>query len=238
MKNVQFLWCNWMELMISERHAAGLWCKILERQFGSDGAFWVLTGVWEFWRFRNWICIQDSLFDKDWKLCFKTCWKSSEMSHMTQTIDSAAEHYNKRRDKGSRRANLERRKASPILHLREFNNWIKSVLISKYCPRDAVVLDFCGGKSGDRIKFELAGARHVVTVGMFASHRCIKYLKWSDHMHWADVARMSLEDAVARYNDALGKRQVKASYEFIHANAFEVKTLLHRLRFEKVMMLE
>lgn len=37
-----------------------------------------------------------------------------------------AEHYNKIEEKG-----LEERKQSRIFHMRNFNNWIKSMLISK-----------------------------------------------------------------------------------------------------------
>jgi mRNA (guanine-N7-)-methyltransferase len=51
---------------------------------------------------------------------------------------------------------IEGRKASRLLFLRSFNNWIKSVLINKYTyflGRDLSILDICCGRGGDLEKF-------------------------------------------------------------------------------------
>ena len=58
------------------------------------------------------------------------------------------------------------RNRSPIFYLRNFNNWIKSLLINTYCQRGSSVLDLCSGKGGDLLKWEKCWARHVV----FADH--------------------------------------------------------------------
>jgi mRNA (guanine-N7-)-methyltransferase len=50
------------------------------------------------------------------------------------------------------------RKASSILHLKNFNNWVKATLIAEYAPRPARrVLDLACGKLGDIQKWRLAG---------------------------------------------------------------------------------
>ncbi|CAI5475460.1 unnamed protein product [Closterium sp. Yama58-4] len=87
-----------------------------------------------------------------------------------------ADHY-------SRRDNQQRheREASPIIHLKKLNNWIKSVLIRLHThpARGARVLDLACGKGGDLTKW----AR--VNVGFYLG---------------VDVAEGSVHDAMARYN--------------------------------------
>ncbi|KAJ3126527.1 hypothetical protein HK098_007427 [Nowakowskiella sp. JEL0407] len=61
---------------------------------------------------------------------------------------TVADHYNSRPNQGR-----QQRRESPIFRLRGFNNWVKSILISKYVKRGDVVLDMCCGKGGDLEKF-------------------------------------------------------------------------------------
>ncbi|KAK7860364.1 mrna cap guanine-n7 methyltransferase 1 [Quercus suber] len=53
-----------------------------------------------------------------------------------------AEHYSARTNQ-----TLEEREASPIIHLKKLNNWIKSVLIQLYARRGDAVLDLACGKA-------------------------------------------------------------------------------------------
>ncbi|KAL6228041.1 hypothetical protein ACLB2K_001995 [Fragaria x ananassa] len=85
-----------------------------------------------------------------------------------------ADHYSVRRNQ-----TLQERAASPIIHLRKLNNWIKSVLIQLYArPRDAV-LDLACGKGGDLIKWDKADIGYYVGI---------------------DIAQGSIQDCRARYN--------------------------------------
>ena len=78
------------------------------------------------------------------------------------------------------------RNASRILHLKNFNNWVKAVLIAEYAPRPcARVLDLACGKLGDLRKWELAGARTYCGV---------------------DISRGGIEDARGRFNASRGGR--------------------------------
>lgn len=67
-------------------------------------------------------------------------------------------HYNARQDVG-----IAQRQYSPIFHLKNLNNFIKSILIKTHTQRNDHVLDLCAGKGGDlqkwnkqRIKYLLA----------------------------------------------------------------------------------
>eukprot|EP00324_Dicrateria_rotunda_P003399 CAMPEP_0206171662 /NCGR_PEP_ID=MMETSP1474-20131121/43169_1 /ASSEMBLY_ACC=CAM_ASM_001110 /TAXON_ID=97495 /ORGANISM="Imantonia sp., Strain RCC918" /LENGTH=373 /DNA_ID=CAMNT_0053579301 /DNA_START=23 /DNA_END=1141 /DNA_ORIENTATION=- len=93
-----------------------------------------------------------------------------------------AGHYNDKRDKG-----LNHRTNSKIFYLRNFNNWIKSILIAWYLSEvgkerkpPTFALDLCCGKLGDNLKWK-AG--------------------YVDHVVGADIALESLKDGLKRYND-------------------------------------
>lgn len=82
------------------------------------------------------------------------------MQAASQQVAVVAQHYNKRS-----RSTYEQRVKSPIYHLRCFNNWIKTVLISETIPKPGCrVLDLCGGKGGDLKKWSHAQAKEVVLV--------------------------------------------------------------------------
>ena len=68
---------------------------------------------------------------------------------------------------------------SDILHLRNLNNWIKSVLIGQHMKRGHGVLDLACGKGGDLNKFKIGGVEHYVGI---------------------DIAGQSVRDAVHRFN--------------------------------------
>src|SRR5688572_26105193 len=71
-----------------------------------------------------------------------------------------ADHYNSKVDVG-----VERRRASTIIYLRSFNNWIKSVLIGRCVKRGENVLDLGCGKGGDLFKWNKAKINKLVGLG-------------------------------------------------------------------------
>ncbi|PRP83451.1 hypothetical protein PROFUN_02831 [Planoprotostelium fungivorum] len=119
-------------------------------------------------------------------------------SNSNSAVTQIARHYNDRPDLG-----VAHRQQSKILCLKNFNNWIKSVLISVHCPDRANILDLCGGKGGDLNKLMLKKPQNYVL---------------------ADVAHQSVKDAVDRFNS---KRYNNPS-AFIAADCFK-KNLLEDL---------
>ncbi|CAG8516916.1 10177_t:CDS:2 [Diversispora eburnea] len=95
-----------------------------------------------------------------------------------------ANHYNNIEDKGK-----QRRLESKIIFLRNFNNWVKSVLIGKNTPEQGVVLDIGCGKGGDLLKWGKAKISKLVGL---------------------DVAEVSINDAKNRW----GKIDHKFDAEF------------------------
>ncbi|XP_065634677.1 mRNA cap guanine-N7 methyltransferase 1 isoform X2 [Quercus suber] len=99
-----------------------------------------------------------------------------------------AEHYSARTNQ-----TLEEREASPIIHLKKLNNWIKSVLIQLYARRGDAVLDLACGKGGDLIKWDKAKVGYYVGV---------------------DVAEGSIEDCRTRYNGDADHHQRRKKFTF------------------------
>lgn len=97
------------------------------------------------------------------------------------SVAIVSSHYNAREDQGH-----TRRELSPIVFLRKFNNWVKSVLIGLYARPDITALDLCCGKGGDLQKWSKSGVRYVVGV---------------------DVAAISIQQAQARYQSQRGRLQ-------------------------------
>lgn len=102
-----------------------------------------------------------------------------------------ASHYNTLEEKG-----LAERSKSRIFYMRNFNNWIKSVMINEYITRirdssklgePIRVLDMCCGKGGDLNKWEKARISHLICT---------------------DIAEVSVEQCESRYN-SLAERQNK-----------------------------
>merc|ERR1712137_13724 len=132
---------------------------------------------------------------------------------------SVASHYNARPDQG-----LQKRQFSPIFHLRNFNNWVKSILLKQYIdkahrnpcrPRGHpfLALDLCCGKMGDLIKW---------------SHGRVSFVLG------ADIALESLRDGKNRYEG--GSRPFGFGLSLVHADCTTTdihhKTLSSELLFD------
>ena len=93
--------------------------------------------------------------------------------------EKVADHYNAR-PKETR----EGRNRSVIFHMRQFNNWLKYVLIDLHTKPGCSVLDLCCGKGGDLHKWLMVG--------------CTQYVG-------CDIADRSVTTAMERFNEMLGK---------------------------------
>ncbi|XP_023247187.1 mRNA cap guanine-N7 methyltransferase-like [Copidosoma floridanum] len=143
-----------------------------------------------------------------------------------------AEHYNAR--KGA--SNVDR-KLSHVMNLRNFNNWIKSMLIRKYvdkikrkkdrraakkahsivpvqnngqCQHKIKVLDLCCGKGGDLLKWEKSNVTHLACV---------------------DIAEESVKECNDRYVQMSKKREQYFTAEFIVHDCTKAglaKKLIHK----------
>ncbi|KAJ3309540.1 hypothetical protein HDU76_003579 [Blyttiomyces sp. JEL0837] len=102
-----------------------------------------------------------------------------------------ADHYNARPQVGR-----EKRKESVIYHMKNLNNWIKSVLIAKFVRPGDCVLDFCCGKGGDLLKWSKSRISRLVGV---------------------DIASVSIEHASQRYREG----RFKFSAEFYSLDCFQ-----------------
>ncbi|WVQ78726.1 hypothetical protein IAT38_000813 [Cryptococcus sp. DSM 104549] len=93
----------------------------------------------------------------------------------TGVVASVANHYNARPEVG-----VAHREFSPIIGLKKFNNWVKSVLIGKFAHRPrGRVLDVGCGKGGDLNKWKQA------RIGLYVG---------------LDLASTSVEQAADRYH--------------------------------------
>lgn len=124
-----------------------------------------------------------------------------------------ASHYNELKESGRK----ERIK-SRIFHMRNFNNWIKSQLISEYLKRikdsqrmgDPMrVLDMCCGKGGDLLKWEKAMITHLICT---------------------DIAEVSVEQCKKRYEDILRRAEKSKFAHKFTAEFFACDSTLVRLR--------
>ncbi|RDX63693.1 mRNA cap guanine-N7 methyltransferase 1, partial [Mucuna pruriens] len=112
-----------------------------------------------------------------------------------------ADHYSARSNQ-----TLEEREASPIIHLKKLNNWIKSVLIQLYARRGDAVLDLACGKGGDLIKWDKAKVGYYVGI---------------------DIAEGSIKDCRTRYNGDADHHQRRKKFTFparlICGDCYEVR---------------
>ncbi|KAJ6980097.1 hypothetical protein Peur_060788 [Populus x canadensis] len=103
-------------------------------------------------------------------------------------VQRVADHYSARTNQ-----TLEEREASPIIHLKKLNNWIKSVLVQQYTAKGDAVLDLACGKGGDLIKWDKAKAGYYVGI---------------------DIAEGSMEDCRTRYNGDADHHQRRKKFTF------------------------
>lgn len=101
-----------------------------------------------------------------------------------------AAHYNTLEDKG-----LDERLKSRIFYMRNFNNWIKSMLINEYLNqiKDNMrhnspirVMDMCCGKGGDLLKWKKGNISYLICT---------------------DIASVSLEQCESRYKEMCSRSQ-------------------------------
>lgn len=121
----------------------------------------------------------------------------------SEVVERVASHYNDRED-----STLKERENSPILRLRNFNNWIKSVQIDRYYRRGidrskiapeerGRVCDMACGKGGDFLKWNRAKVSKLLAI---------------------DLAESSIEQAKLRLDD-IGSPHMKShllAYDAFH----------------------
>ncbi|XP_018917060.1 mRNA cap guanine-N(7) methyltransferase [Bemisia tabaci] len=127
--------------------------------------------------------------------------------------NAVASHYNSIEDVGGR----ERQK-SRIVHLRNFNNWIKGMLIDHYLKKVSEkkkhreplkVLDLACGKGGDLLKWNQLQVTHVVGV---------------------DIAEGSIEDCKNRYNFLCNRNSKERKDHIFKGHFFAADCTKTRLR--------
>ncbi|XP_055302362.1 mRNA cap guanine-N7 methyltransferase isoform X2 [Sitodiplosis mosellana] len=125
-----------------------------------------------------------------------------------------ATHYNELKEKGR----AERSK-SQIFHMRNFNNWIKSVLINEFLTKvkDSTrhgdplrVLDMCCGKGGDLLKWQNSNITHLICT---------------------DIAEVSMQQCEERYKTMIDRnRKNKYPKKIFTAEFFACDSTLQQLR--------
>lgn len=95
------------------------------------------------------------------------------------------DHYNRLQNMGQ-----ARRRESPIIKLRNFNNWVKSILIYKYSQQGDVVLDIGCGKGGDLWKWgrsRIQGFIGIDVADVSIQHAQERYDGSKKFNFWADL---------------------------------------------------
>ncbi|EAY11213.1 mRNA capping enzyme, large subunit family protein [Trichomonas vaginalis G3] len=119
-------------------------------------------------------------------------------------VNTVADGYNL-----TKTTSLKERAESSTFHLREFNNWVKSWLILKYCPQqNANILDLACGKGGDIPKYKLKNPAFIA---------------------FADISDESVKECYRKYKPLSDK--IKA--QFIIGDSFNcnLKSLLPKITF-------
>uniref|UniRef100_A0A1Q3F553 mRNA cap guanine-N(7) methyltransferase n=2 Tax=Culex tarsalis TaxID=7177 RepID=A0A1Q3F553_CULTA len=135
-----------------------------------------------------------------------------------QHANVVASHYNQLKERG-----LYERSKSRIFYMRNFNNWIKSILINRYLgkirEKSALgtplrVMDMCCGKGGDLLKWSKGNITHLICT---------------------DIAEVSVEQCETRYknisqNDRGGGGGHQSGGKVFTAEFFAADATLQRLR--------
>ena len=118
---------------------------------------------------------------------------------------------------------VAQRQESPIIGLKSFNNWVKSVLITKFAhPAFASspngrrgrgmrgrVLDMGCGKGGDLTKWAKANVAELVGLGTSRCCHSLRVLRakfTNADANCTDIAAVSIEQAQARHTSSKGAR--------------------------------
>ena len=100
------------------------------------------------------------------------------------------------------------RQESPIIGLKNFNNWVKSILISRFAHPALLksthvqarakgkVLDMGCGKGGDITKWSKAKIRELLAVGVCVAHRRLVFTAHPDNRHSCCFCRSSTRSMV------------------------------------------
>lgn len=141
---------------------------------------------------------------------------AGQPSTVSGNSNVVASHYNTLEEKG-----LAERSKSRIFHMRNFNNWVKSMLINEYITRirdgsklgaPLRVLDMCCGKGGDLYKWEKAHITHLICT---------------------DIAAVSVEQCESRYRTLIERHNNSGSTgggKFFTAEFFACDSTRIRLR--------
>ncbi|XP_058451910.1 mRNA cap guanine-N7 methyltransferase [Malaya genurostris] len=130
--------------------------------------------------------------------------------HKSNHTVVVATHYNQIEERG-----LQERTKSNIFYMRNFNNWIKSIIINKYLDivREKTtrgnplrVMDMCCGKGGDLLKWLKGNITHLICT---------------------DIAEVSVEQCEARYKKM---RPNNDGGKLFTAEFFTADATLQRLR--------
>lgn len=100
-----------------------------------------------------------------------------------EAVADIRKHYDSIRDTGKK---FKNRNESPIYYVKNFNNWIKSVLIRTYAYPGCNVLDIACGKGGDLLKWSKANINSYVGI---------------------DISSQAIEDAMDRYKGRSSDKQ-------------------------------
>lgn len=100
-----------------------------------------------------------------------------------EAVADIRKHYDSIRDTGKK---FKSRNESPIYYVKNFNNWIKAVLIRTYAYPGCNVLDIACGKGGDLLKWSKANISSYVGI---------------------DISSQAIDDAMERYKGRSSDKQ-------------------------------